>query len=1386
MRFVGSLALLFALCPIATNAGPTAAGLARGFQTPPESARPWVYWFWLNGNITREGITADLEAMKRVGIGGVLIMEVDQGAPLGPVAFAGEQWRSLFRHVVSEAARLGLKVNMNNDAGWCGSGGPWITPDLAMQRLVWTETAVEGPSQVDMALPRPAAAAGYYRDVAALAYPTPTDPGRIAGVGARAVADIIGVSLPVLTDITAAPAARVVPVGAVVDLTRHMDGDGRLRWDAPPGRWTILRLGHTPTGANNAPSPESGRGLECDKLSKDATRAMFEGLMGKLVADVGPLAGKALVSTHIDSWEVGVQNWTPKMRDEFRSRRGYDPLAWLPVITGRTVDGAEQSERFLWDWRQTISELVLDNYAGAFRTLAREHGIGLSIEAYNTCPTDEMAYAGRADEPMGEFWSWGRYGAAYSVREMASAGHVYGKPIVGAEAFTAADGEAWLGHPGNIKELGDWAFCEGINRFVFHRYALQPWRDVRPGMSMGPWGLHYERTQTWWEQSSAWHRYLSRCQYLLQQGLFVADTCLLGPEGSPQSVNGQASLASLERPPYNFDVCPPDALLTRMSVRGGRLVMPDGMSYRLLALPRVEAITPGLLRKVRDLVRAGATVAGPRPRKSPGLSGFPGCDAEVRRMAAELWGSGPTPAGIAERPVGKGRVIWGSAFLPSQPAGVEPRLTDAQWIWYPEGRPEASAPPARRFFARRFDLPDRSDVRSARLAITADNAFQVWLNGRPAGAGDAFNRVFVVDVAGLLANGANTLAVAAANTTDLPNPAGLIASLEIRLRSGKVQAIRSDRSWRSASVAPVGWPTPALSGPGWSDALELGPLGMAPWGDVEAGSTSSNLYPDLGLITRLYRRMGLAPDFESRTANGPAGFRYIHKVIGGNDVYFVSNKEPRVVEAVCSFRPEGKRPELWWPETGRLQRPAVYDLASDGTLRIPVRLGPAGSVFVVFPAGGRAELNRIVRVGRAGAQVMSAELPPAASVSAVNGSAPSRSFTVAVWARPGAPTTLVREADRGISGQGEPRNDALYPAPGHEAFGDWGSAGVGLAVGNNGVCVFEHGADHFAPVLVWPARLDGWTHIALVYRSGVPALYLNGRMVHVGLRSALVARSALGVAHGRAVAPFAGELGPFRQAGRSLTDAEVAQWARSMPRPRDRAPDAAIRVTRDAKGRLVADAASPGAYTMHGADGSVRRLVVPALPPAQTLRGPWQVTFAGGWGAPERITLPALVSLDRHADPRVRHYSGVASYTTTVTVPAGFPAAGRRVELDLGVVAVMADVTLNGRRLGTLWHAPYRLDVTSALRPGDNVLKVDVATLWVNRQIGDETLPEDSDRTPSGTLRSWPAWLQQGKPSPTGRFTFTSWRLWRKHSPLVESGLVGPVKLEVVQRVVGP
>ena len=499
--------------------------LQRGFTHPPDSARPWVYWFWLNGNITSNGITADLEAMKRVGIGGVLIMEVDQGTPKGDAAFGGPLWRGLFQHVCGEAHRLGLEVNMNNDAGWCGSGGPWITPELSMQKIVFAETNVEGPLHLEATLPQPQAVANYYRDITVLAFPKPAGEARIEALAAKAA--FVPRHFTPQADWPALPREQTVARSQIVNLAAQMDSSGRLTWDVPAGQWTILRLGHTTTGTDNHPAPEAGRGFESDKLSREATDVMFAGLMGRLVADSKPLAGKTLVATHIDSWETGSQNWTPKFRQEFQRLRGYDPLPFLPVVTGRVVESVEVSERFLWDVRQTVSDLLVANYAGRFRELAHQHGLRLSIEAYDGAPCDEMTYAGQADEPMAEFWSWG-FSTAYSCTEMASAAHVYGKRILGAEAFTANDGEKWQHHPASIKALGDWAFCEGINRFVFHRYALQPWRDYAPGMSMGPWGLHYERTQTWWEQSAAWHEYLARCQFLLRQGLFVADILLPG------------------------------------------------------------------------------------------------------------------------------------------------------------------------------------------------------------------------------------------------------------------------------------------------------------------------------------------------------------------------------------------------------------------------------------------------------------------------------------------------------------------------------------------------------------------------------------------------------------------------------------------------------------------------------------------------------------------------------------------------------------------------------------------------------------------------------------------------------------------------------------------
>ncbi|MEI6916091.1 MAG: glycosyl hydrolase, partial [Armatimonadota bacterium] len=659
-------AALIAACG---NTPAVGSSLEQNFATPPASARPWVYWFWLNGNITREGITADLEAMQRVGIGGALIMEVDVGVPVGPVDFAGAKWRELFKHVVSEAKRLGLEINMNNDAGWNGSGGPWIKPEVSMQKVVWSEKDITGPMHIDEVLPAPEMVAGYYRDVKVLAFPT-NGAYRIPGIRAKAAYTVDRIEDTPMGEIAA---EMIVDRSRVIDLSDKMDVNGKLIWDVPVGSWTVMRFGHTSTGAGNGPAPRTGAGLECDKLSKEGIEANFNGLMGKLVSDSKADAGRALAAVHIDSWEIGGQNWTARMPQEFTRRRGYDPRPFLPVMTGRVVGSTEISERFLWDLRRTVSELVVENYAGHMRDLTHAAGIRFTMEAYGG-PCDALPYGGMADEPMGEFWVGG-YQMDASSKGMASSGHVYGKRIIGAEAFTAWASERWQEYPGSLKTLADKALCQGINRLVFHRYAHQPWKSgVRPGMTMGPYGVHYERTQTWWEQSGPWHKYLARCQYLLRQGMFVADICYLQPQAPPYAYGPHP------RRGYDWDECDAETVMTRMSVKNGRITLPDGMSYRVLVLPQTRQMTPALLRKIGDLVRAGATVIGFRPIKSPSLQNYPECDREVQKLSDSLWGD-CDGVRVKERRIGKGRILCGiSPEMALANSGVKPDFAGEQQV----------------------------------------------------------------------------------------------------------------------------------------------------------------------------------------------------------------------------------------------------------------------------------------------------------------------------------------------------------------------------------------------------------------------------------------------------------------------------------------------------------------------------------------------------------------------------------------------------------------------------------------------------------------------------------------------------------------------------------
>jgi hypothetical protein len=719
--------------------------LKAGFLAPPDEARPGVYWYFMDGNLSREAMTADLQAMKEAGIGYALFLEVNVGVPRGRVDFLSPEWQDLFGHAVREAERLGIRIILGSGPGWAGSGGPWVRPEQSMTHLVASATEAAGPGTFDGTLPAPAPRApffgegsltpalkaerdAWYEDVAVLAFPTPGAAAAFPLVDEKALYYRAPyTSQPGVLPFLAAPASfpevpgAAVDKGRIVDLTGRLEPGGRLRWEVPAGRWTILRFGRRNNGAVTRPAPMPGLGFECDKFERAAFDAHYEAYIGKLLQKVGPRrpelrGGWSMI--HIDSWEMGAQNWSPNFRDEFKRRRGYDPLPYLPAYTGRIVGGREESERFLWDVRRTSSELVIENHALRFKELGRKNGLTLSIEPYDMNPAADLDLGGVADVPMGEFWSDGfGFNSAFSTIEAASIAHVAGAPVVAAESFTADDREAWRKYPGDMKDQGDWAFCIGLNRLVYHTFAHKGVGErYRPGLTMGPYGVHWDRGQTWWPMVPAYHRYISRCQYLLSQGRAVADILYLTPEGAPQVFRAPASALEgtavlPDKRGYAFDGCSPVALMKGASVEAGRVVFPGGASYRLLVLPAVETMTPELLAKVESLVAAGAAVVGRPPLKSPSLENFPECDARVAALAENLWGGRDVPVRPERRAHGLGSIFWGGELSPAV------SLDPATAVLYPDyaataavleglgARPDFSASGPIRYTHR--SLPDR-------------------------------------------------------------------------------------------------------------------------------------------------------------------------------------------------------------------------------------------------------------------------------------------------------------------------------------------------------------------------------------------------------------------------------------------------------------------------------------------------------------------------------------------------------------------------------------------------------------------------------------------------------------------------------------------------------
>jgi len=1125
-----------------------ADGLSRGFQSPADGAKPHCWWHWMDGNVTKEGITADLEAMKRAGLGGVHIFNIGYQIPSGPLRYMTPEWLEAMRFAAQEGQRLGLEVGMHNCSGWSSSGGPWVTPDKGMQKVVWSELRIKGPVKFHEVVPQAKLRdfGGYYHDIALLACRTPPDEGITVreakpsissslakDAGESVILDQRGLSFPapigakpqfvlfhfptpytarsLFLEYTAgrgdtqcevqisednqdfrtiasgyfsgkgqfslsfsqftSPYYRILftgerdedgplhitgmdllggyrlpnwpakagfgpldafdpvwddstPTGSaclrdqMVDLSAAAKGDGMVEWDVPVGDWILFRFGYAPNGRPNThPETPAGFGLEVDKMSRAALDLHFDNLIAAVLKEMGPLAGKTFTTLLIDSYEVGPQNWTPGFREEFQKRRGYDLLPYLPAFTGRLVDSAEITERFLWDVRRTIADLFADNYYGYFTELCHRRDLKAAFEAY-VGPYSTLDCSALADLPMGEFWTGNGYRKSNARNRLViSAAHLNGRSVVGAEAFTSGfESDRFTQDPYSMKALGDFQFCEGINRFYFHDFTLQPWVDKAPGMTMGPWGLHFSRTVTWWEQGRSWMDYITRCQYLLQTGAPVADIlCFTGEDAQAQSRWGKSNAPAIPEG-YDFEFINVAGLLTA-EVKDGRILLPNGQRFWALVLPDGQYLTPMVAQTIARLVTAGAVVIGPPPHRSPSLSNYPACDATIRGIAADLWGSGDGRS-VTDQVVRRGRVCWGK-------------------------------------------------------------------------------------------------------------------SLEDVLNS-----------------------------------------------------------------------LDLARDFAYRSSDGEARICFKHRTTESADIFFVSNQRERSVTIEGQFRIVGKVPELWHADTGSIEPAPIYQVAA-GHINVPLQFDPAGSVFVIF----------------------------------------------------------------------------RHPIT----------------------------ADH-----------------AIVAKQRPPA---------------------------------------------------------QKTTPSARMPQFELNAKAD---ELVLTAWNAGDYEITTASGRNLLAHIISLPEPVDLDDDWEVRFPPKLGAPASVHLAKLGSLSHHSDPGVRYFSGTAAYTKDFPITPQMLVATRDIFLDLGLVKNLAEVKINDTDFGILWKPPFRVNITSALRPGINRMEVQLTNLWGNRLIGDEQLPDDCEwiHVPDRGLRlkEWPKWLVDNKPRPSQRIAFATWKFYAKNDEPPVSGLLGPVKLYVVEK----
>ena len=524
------------------------------FSNPPESARPGVLWMWMGSNLSRQGITKDLEALKKAGFNRTTMFSLAdittpwaaeiKNSPTPEIISWTEPWWKLVRHAAEESKRLQMEFGMFNGPSYESSGGTWITPELSMQEICWSDTLVTGTSHISLQLKKPAVDPRANQPFPV--YNPVTDLIEKPEIAARKTyyKDIV---------VLAMPAKGMVAKESVIDVSGNMNAGGMLEWDAPPGEWKIYRFGHTTMGTLIQPAQWQATGFECDKMSQAAVDFHLDHVIRETQKHLGDLIGTVFTHIHFDSYEAGTPTWTPAMKEEFFNRRGYDLTPYLATFAGRVINSQTDSIKFRNDFDATIKDLYRDIYFTTIAKKLKAANLDFLCEPYGG-PWRQDEIMPLVKNVMTEFWTTNGKYTPYELDPTVEALRKSGQNIIEAEAFTGMpDDSKWSETPAWIKPIGDAAFCAGVNRMVLHRFVQQPWSDkILPGATMGQWGTHFDRTQTWWKNGMpAMVKYWQRCQALLQWGHFVPAT---SDDFSVEDSEGKSSIKSIHRKSQKINV----------------------------------------------------------------------------------------------------------------------------------------------------------------------------------------------------------------------------------------------------------------------------------------------------------------------------------------------------------------------------------------------------------------------------------------------------------------------------------------------------------------------------------------------------------------------------------------------------------------------------------------------------------------------------------------------------------------------------------------------------------------------------------------------------------------------------------------------------------------